>query len=385
VARPHPRGGRAPEARTASGRDLRKRCVTHRPSGSSFLKARDVPSDHILANNIDLESTEGMPPAPLPENESERLRSLRALNLLDTPPEERFDRLTRVARRLFDAPIALMSLVDEDRQWFKSRPGLDFPQTPRDHSFCAHAILDEGAFIVPDALADERFSNNPLVRTFPEIRFYAGYPVRGPDGSALGTLCVIDHEPRDIEEEDVDALRDLAGLAEQEIKSLSLATSDDLTHLTNRRGFEAIASHTLALCHRVHRPATLLLFDLDDFKLVNDARGHGAGDRVLKDFADHLLATFRDSDVVARIGGDEFCVLLSGATTRDIPRPIALLRSRRNEAGEPIHPFSVGAAAYDAERHTTVADLVAEADAEMYKEKDRRQAEGLRGANRYRH
>ncbi len=321
-----------------------------------------------------------MPPAPLPENEAQRLQSLRALNILDTPPEERFDRLTRVARRLFDAPIALMSLVDEDRQWFKSRPGLDFPQTPRDHSFCAHAILDEGVFIVRDALEDTRFRENPLVRSFPEIRFYAGYPVRAPDGNPLGTLCVIDHEPRDVEEEDVEALRDLAGLAEQEIKSLSLATSDDLTDLTNRRGFEAIASHTLALCHRVHRPATLLLFDLDDFKEVNDTRGHSAGDRVLQEFSDHLRSTFRDSDVVARLGGDEFCVLLSGATTRDIPRPIALLRGRRNKAGEPIHPFSVGAATYDPKRHTTVTSLVDDADAAMYRQKgDRKSSKRGRG------
>jgi diguanylate cyclase (GGDEF)-like protein len=327
-----------------------------------------------------------MPPAPLPENESERLRSLHALDILDTPPEERFDRLTRVARRLFDAPIALMSLVDADRQWFKSRPGLDFPETPRDHSFCAHAILGEGVFIVRDALEDERFSDSPLVHTFPEIRFYAGYPVKGPDGHALGTLCVIDHEPRDVNQEDLDALRDLAGLAEQELKSVSLATTDDLTGLTNRRGLEAIASHTLALCHRVHRPATMLLFDLDDFKIVNDTRGHAAGDWVLQDFSDHLRATFRDSDVVARLGGDEFCVLLSGATLRDVPRPIALLRGRKNAAGDPIHPFSVGAAVYDPKQHPTVADLVAEADSEMYREKGMRTDEGLRsGREDYRH
>jgi diguanylate cyclase (GGDEF)-like protein len=307
---------------------------------------------------------------------------LHALNILDTPPEERFDRLTRVARRLFDAPIALMSLVDEDRQWFKSRPGLDFPQTPRDLAFCAHAILDEGVFIVQDALRDDRFRENPLVTSFPEIRFYAGCPVKAPDGSALGTLCVIDHEPRDFQEEDVDALRDLAGLAEQELKSLSLATSDDLTGLTNRRGFEAIATHTVALCHRVHRPATLLLFDLDDFKLVNDSRGHAAGDRVLQDFAGHLLSTFRDSDVVARLGGDEFCVLLSGATEKEIPRPLALLRARRNANDEPIVPFSVGAATYDPRRHKAVADLVAEADAEMYRDKgQRRTSRG--GGDRY--
>jgi diguanylate cyclase (GGDEF)-like protein len=315
----------------------------------------------------------------LPDNETQRLRSLRALDLLDTPPEERFDRLTRVARRLFDTPIALMSLVDADRQWFKSRPGLDFPQTPREHSFCAHAILGEGVFVVPDALEDERFRDNPLVRSFPEIRFYAGCPVRAPDGSALGTLCVIDHEPREVREDDVEALRDLAGLAEQELKSLTLATIDELTDVTNRRGFEAIASHTLALCRRVDRPATLLLFDLDDFKAVNDTRGHLAGDQMLKDFAAHLLATFRDSDVVARLGGDEFCVLLSGATTRDVPRPLSELESLTKRDDRPIR-FSVGAASYQPKRHTSVADLLADADAEMYKQKRMRDRFGRRSA-----
>src|SRR5688572_20436706 len=132
-----------------------------------------------------------------------------------------------------------MSLVDTDRQWFKSRPGLNFKETPREHSFCAHAILGEGVFVIPDALEDERFRDSPLVTGFPEIRFYAGCPVRAPDGSALGTLCVIDHEPRDVDSADVDVLVDLAGMAEQELKTLALATVDELTGLSNRRGFDA--------------------------------------------------------------------------------------------------------------------------------------------------
>lgn len=316
-----------------------------------------------------------MPPAPLPENESQRLRALHALDILDTPPEERFDRLTRVARRLFDTPIALMSLVDAERQWFKSRPGLDFPETPREHSFCAHAILGEGVFVVPDALQDERFRDSPLVTAFPEIRFYAGCPVKAPDGSALGTLCVIDHEPRDVAPDDVDALRDLAGMAEQELKSLALATIDELTSLTNRRGFDAIAAHTLAVCQRVERPATLMLFDLNGFKQVNDTLGHAEGDRLLQRFARELRATFRDSDVVARFGGDEFCVLLSGATAVDVQRPLAILLDRLEKSPErPPVVFSVGAATYDREKHETVAHLVQEADIAMYRQKRARSA-----------
>ncbi len=316
-----------------------------------------------------------MPPAPLPENEVQRLRSLHALDILDTPPEERFDRLTRVARRLFDAPIALMSLVDADRQWFKSRPGLDFPESPRDYSFCTHAILGEGVFVVPDALQDDRFRDSPLVTSFPEIRFYAGCPVRAPDGSPLGTLCVIDHEPRDIDDDDVEALRDLAAMAEQELKSITLATIDELTGLSNRRGFDAIAAHTVAVCQRVDRPATLLMFDLNGFKQVNDTLGHAAGDRLLQRFARELVATFRDSDVVARLGGDEFCVLLSGATATDVQRPLSILLDRLEKSGErPPVVFSVGAATYDRQKHETVAHLVQEADIAMYRQKRARAA-----------
>lgn len=132
----------------------------------------------------------------IPDNEEERLRVLKDLLVLDTSPEERFDRIARFARSEFDTAIALVTLVDRDRQWFKSNLGLDVPETPRDISFCGHAILEREVLVVPDAKQDERFHDNPLVTGEPNIRFYAGAVLRLPDGAALGTLCVIDAKPR---------------------------------------------------------------------------------------------------------------------------------------------------------------------------------------------
>ena len=126
--------------------------------------------------------------APKPADEAARLDTLHSLSILDTPPEERFDRLTRLARRLFDVPIALVSLVDDDRQWFKSHAGLDVTQTSRDVSFCAHALLEGNTMVIQDALNDNRFHDNPLVTGTPGIRFYAGRPLTAPNGAPIGTL-----------------------------------------------------------------------------------------------------------------------------------------------------------------------------------------------------
>ena len=127
---------------------------------------------------------------PLPPDESARIEALRALDVLDTQTEERFDRITRIAKNLFGVSIALVGLVDEHRQWFKSRQGLEASETPRDISFCGHAILGEEIFVVPDASLDPRFSDNPLVTGEPKIRFYAGYPLALPSGCKVGTLCI---------------------------------------------------------------------------------------------------------------------------------------------------------------------------------------------------
>lgn len=147
--------------------------------------------------------------APRPANEAERLVRLRSYAVLDTPAEEAYDDFTALASQLLKAPIALISLVDEERQWFKSRVGLDVEETPRRFSFCAHATLQKDIFVVEDAHADVRFAGNPLVLGDPHIRFYAGCPLVSPDGLAIGTLCVIDHQPRQLTEEDAVTLRRL--------------------------------------------------------------------------------------------------------------------------------------------------------------------------------
>ena len=151
-------------------------------------------------------------------NERERLMALRQLELLDSPPEERFDRLTAIARALFDVPIALITLVDEDRQWFKSSIGTDEIETPRSVSFCAHAVAADMMLVVEDATRDPRFLDNPLVTGDMHLRFYAGHPIHSPDGHAVGAICIIDQHPRRFNENHRLLLKQLAEMVDKEIR-----------------------------------------------------------------------------------------------------------------------------------------------------------------------
>ena len=145
--------------------------------------------------------------APVPTNEPERLQALRSSGILDSAPERSYDQLTELAAGVCRAPIAILSLIDSDRQWFKSKLGINLSETSRDIAFCSHAILDRDVLVVPDAKADQRFADNPLVTSEPHIRFYAGAPLITPEGHALGTLCVLDYVPRQLSDQQRQALR----------------------------------------------------------------------------------------------------------------------------------------------------------------------------------
>ncbi len=312
--------------------------------------------------------------AEIPSSEEERLICLRNLNILDTLPEERFDRLTRLAKRLFGVPIALVSLVDEDRQWFKSRQGLDIEETPRDISFCGHAVYKRATLVVNDTTKDPRFSDNPLVVGDAHIRFYAGCPLHSIDGHILGTLCIIDTEPRAFSAEDQDSLEDLAMMAQQELAALQLATVDELTGISNRRGFQMLAEKSLSYCTRHGIEVSFAFIDLDKFKEINDQYGHAEGDKVLVVFANMLKECFRESDSFARLGGDEFVVLLTQAEKKCAEKVLLKLQEAvadyNSISGNPYTlSFTCGLVEYNRFRHTSIDMLLADGDEKMYKNK----------------
>lgn len=311
-----------------------------------------------------------MPSAPLPPDENRRIAALYALDILDTEPEERFDRITRLARRVFGASGANFTLIDGERQWYKSSTDTSGAEDSRDTSFCAHAILEQETTVVEDARLDERFADNPLVLGDPNIRFYAGHPVAAPGGEPLGTLCVVDYKPRPSGEFDAEALAELAAMVEAEIAALSLAIGDELTGLSNRRGFEMLGERLLAAAARLRLPVTAVYADLDNMKPINDRYGHEAGDRAIAQVGGLLERTWRGSDLIARLGGDEFCALLVGAESEQASAAAERLQealTAHNQAtAEPFDlSVSLGLATIEPSESTTLAELVDAADQRM--------------------
>lgn len=247
------------------------------------------------------------------QSESLRLQALQNYRVLDTGREEPFDRVVRVARSILRAPIALVSLVDRDRQWFKARSGITFCEAPRDLSLCAHAIESDEPFIVTDTHADPRFRTMPMVVGPPYVRSYIGVPLRTPAGHRIGTLCVMDTEVRLPEMEQIGILKDLAALVMDELELRLFATTDGLTGALCRRAFLSAAIRDLAQVRRHGGDLSCLLIDLDHFKSINDTYGHAAGDRALQEVVRLLKNSMRNADYVGRLGGEEFAAILAGA------------------------------------------------------------------------
>jgi diguanylate cyclase (GGDEF)-like protein len=258
---------------------------------------------------------------PIPANEMQRLKAVLSYDVLDTPPEVDFDALTRVASHSLNTPVAVVGLLDADRLWFKSRLGLEVPQLDRDIAFCAYAVMRPGeVLVVEDLTQDNRFKDNPLVTSAPHLRFYAGAPLVDPNGLALGTIAVVDTRPREFSAKQGDVLNDLSVLAmtalENRRRALMLgrlAMTDYLTGLANRAQFDRALESEMAHVKRTGEPFTLLCMDLDGFKGINDQYGHVAGDEVLCEIARRLKEQARAEDIVSRMGGDEFSLIMRSA------------------------------------------------------------------------
>ena len=445
--------------------------------------------------------------APLPQDEQERLAELKKYNILDSEPETIFDGMVQLASYICQTPIAAISLIDTDRQWFKSIVGIDATQTPRDVAFCAHAILQDDVFIVPDALKDERFFDNPLVSSGPEIRFYAGIPLITSNGYHLGTLCVIDTVARELHKKQLEAIKTLAdsvmahldlrlshteirkyvdelqlsatifesasesivvtdhenfiitanpafsaitGYAIEEVigktprilksgkqdekfyqkmwnqlnetgywdgelwnrrkngeeyaewlsikvvynedgsKRMHVALFSDitekkmadeliwkqanydmLTKLPNRQLFNDRLDHEIKMAHRTEHSLALLFIDLDFFKAVNDTMGHDIGDLLLIKAAQRISGVVRESDTVARMGGDEFTAILpqidSLADVKRVAENIVKTLSQPFDLNgeEIIISASVGVAMYPQDANDC-KELIKYADKAMY-------------------
>jgi diguanylate cyclase (GGDEF)-like protein len=338
-------------------------------------------------------------------DELQRLESLRSYAILDSQAEQAYDDIVSLASHICGVPIALISLVDEDRQWFKARVGLDVAQTPRSQAFCAHAILQPDQLMeVPDATQDPRFADNPLVTGDPGIRFYAGVPFVASSGMALGTVCVIDRVPRTLTPAMAVALKALSRQVtallslrrtvaelrlltqaqaqqqkqldsyrkqlEEVNRDLSEQTQrDPLTGLKNRRAFDHILREELSRAQRVQSSLGLLMVDVDHFKPFNDAFGHVAGDAALQQIANVLQAQVRSYDHVARYGGEEFAVVLPDSQQEEVLAVANRVRAAVEAMPSAHRSFTVSVGAAMAILIDTPTRLVERADKALYQAK----------------
>lgn len=307
-------------------------------------------------------------------DETGRLRALERYGVLDTPVEAPFEKVVGLVEQVLAVPMCAVSLVDHHRLWFKAQRGLGICETARDTSFCTHAIETPTPFIVRDALEDDRFRESPLVTGAPYIRAYAGVPLRTPDGYQIGTLCAMDTKPRPFPETEINILERFASLVVDELELRQIASVDALTGVATRRAWMDAANRELARARRTGHPFSVLLLDIDHFKEVNDTHGHPAGDEVLKAVAATATAESRQADVVGRLGGEEFALLISNTDRAAGLTQAERLRAAIQALTVPIEgrtltvTASFGLADFMG-RDDTVETLLSRADLSLYRAK----------------
>ena len=244
-------------------------------------------------------------------DEPGRLAALGRYEIMDTPREAPFERITGLVRAVLNVPISTLSLIDADRQWYKSCVGMESSDLPRELSFCTHTIRARDPLYVPDTLKDPRFAGYPTVIGEPYIRSYLGVPLASPDGFNLGALCALDVRPRDFSDGQIEVLKSFAALAVDELELRRIAQTDSLTGAATRRSFILEMEKAIAKFVRRRQSAVLVTLDIDHFKRVNDTFGHPSGDVVLRTVSNRLEAILRTEDLLGRLGGEEFGVLLA--------------------------------------------------------------------------
>jgi diguanylate cyclase (GGDEF)-like protein len=308
---------------------------------------------------------------------TERQNIHRSFQLVDNTPDERFDRLSDLTKSVFNVAIAAVTFVDEEVSTFKSVTGTELRSLPNNESLCAYAIASgKESYVIKNLAKEEKFQNLLLAQEPNNIRFYAGVPFQDIYGHKLGTLCILDTTPREFSSQELVDLKNLSYLVGEMLKATQTAMNDSLTTLLNRRGFLNLSNRELDLSARTKSPLSIVLIDLNAFKEVNDNYGHKTGDTLLKYFAQQLKLATRKSDLVARIGGDEFVVLLPNNNEKKLKFLSRLNKSLAKGIsidGNKFHvKYSAGTVLVtEFEKNLDLEELLVSADQAMYMEKKR--------------